>query len=114
VEPDLKVWSVTVDLEYAVDFTMPQSGDPTSPGQDLSQEGLRQADAGSQTTPDVWEDPIGSGQWYHRDEAEQAHGPFPGWKEAYEALRAYAASLDGPPSSGQEAAPDLSSAIKPE
>jgi hypothetical protein len=123
VDPNLKVWSVTVDLEYAVDFTMPAPA--ATDGQGLPQEGLRQAAARPQDT-DVWEDPQGSGQWYHRDEAEQAHGPFPGRAEAYQALRDYVQWLEhggpevttdnNPPGGGsdQEAAPDMSTTLHPE
>ena len=127
VNQDLHVWSVTVDLEYAVDFTMPQNqASAPSDGQAAPQEGVRRAPSDGQGTlvRDVWEEPDGSGQWYHRDETEQAHGPFGSREAAYQALREYVDFLEhGPPAdrspaagngSGQESAPDLSTEITPE
>jgi hypothetical protein len=51
-----------------------------------------------QTTPNVWQD--SDGLWWHRDESEQAHGPFNSKDEAYEALDAYCRWLDGGPDAG--------------
>jgi hypothetical protein len=123
VDPNLKVWSVTADLEYAVDFTMPAPA--ATDGQGLPQEGLRQAAARPQDNGRLGRPPglrsvvpSGRGRTGSWTVPRQSRGlpGTPGLRPVARTWRAGGHHRQQPSRSGgsdQEAAPDMSTTLQP-